>query len=431
MNSAPVPLSPWGRGEGKWICAALALLGAACTCTTPASASDAGAPGCECASPPQAANVTPPRASSRQEPTAESPHVHPLEVCDGKGKSPLDAAQDAFDAHEYERALSCAAQAAALSPNDVIAHTERANALAQLDRQDEAVLAYARALAIDPDSLDALAGAAHFYVVLMPSTREMDELGSTYAERGYKLANAQHELGMSVVFARISAMAFNDLGLPYESLERADFVLSREKNDPEALYERAVALFELCRFSEARTAFTRLLDDRERAAWAHHHLGLLLEREGKEKEADVHFGKARALDAESFPLPVILSQDEFKAELDKAIAELPADMKKDLSGIPVEMEDLPQEADLVSGDPPLSPSILGLFRGTPLGEPCEPEPDAKPGESCRSIALYRKNLGRAVKTRDELNEQIRVTLLHEVGHLRGEDDSELAARGLE
>lgn len=357
--------------------------------------------------------------------------MHPLEVCDGKGKSPLDAAQEAFDAREYERALSCAAQAAALSPNDVIAHTERANALAQLDRNDEAVLAYARALAIDPDSLDALAGAAHFYVVLMPSTREMDELGSTYAERGYKLANAQHELGMSVVFARISAMAFNDLGQPDESLERADYVLSREKNDPEATYERAVALFELCRFSEARTAFTKLLDDRERAAWAHHHLGLLLEREGKEKEADVHFGKARALDADSFPLPVILTQEEFKAELDKALGELPADMKKDLGGIPVQMEDIPQEIDLISGDPPLSPSILGLFRGTPLGEPCEPEPDAKPGDPCRSIVLYRKNLGRAVKSRDELNEQIRVTLLHEVGHLRGEDDSELAARGLE
>jgi predicted Zn-dependent protease with MMP-like domain len=106
-------------------------------------------------------------------------------------------------------------------------------------------------------------------------------------------------------------------------------------------------------------------------------------------------------------------------------------MRKDLAGIPVDMEDLPQEADLISGDPPLSPSILGLFRGTPLNETCEPEPDAKPGEPCRSIVLYRKNLGRAVQSREELNEQIRVTLLHEVGHLRGEDDSELAARGLE
>ena len=47
------------------------------------------------------------------------------------------------------------------------------------------------------------------------------------------------------------------------------------------------------------------------------------------------------------------------------------------------------------------------------------------------MALYRRNLARVVRTREELLEQIEVTLLHEVGHLRGEDDHELAARGLE
>ncbi len=377
------------------------------------------------------ASVAPPKLPSRQEPTTDSPHLHPLAVCDGKGKLPLDAAQEAFDARQYEKALSCVAQVVVFFFGDVIAHTERANALAQLNRFDEAVLAYARALAIDPDSLDALAGAAHFYAVLMPSSREIDELGSTYAERGFELSTSQREEVFALSFARLSAMAFNDLGQPQDALERADFVLQREKSDPEALYERAVALFELCRFPEAKVAFNRLLDDRDRAAWAHHHLGLIFEREGKDKEADVHFGKARALDAESFPPPVILPPDEFRAELQKAVDALPPDMRKDLTGIPVEMEDLPQELDLTSGDPPLSPGILGLFRGTPLGELCEPEPDAQPGAPCRSIALYRKNLGRAVKSRDELIEQIRVTLLHEVGHLRGEDDSELAARGLE
>ncbi len=408
-----------------------ALVAAGCTCTAPLPpVADAGA--CVCATPPLAsAPASIPRMPARQEPTTDSPHVHPLAVCDGKGKLPLDAAQQAFDARDYQKALSCAAQAAALAPGDVIAQTERANALAQLNRPEEATLGYARALAIDPDSLDALAGAAHFYTVLMPSSRELDELGSTYAERGFELATAQHDDAFAITFARTSAMAFNDIGQPQDALDRADWVLVKQKADPEALYERAVALFELCRFPDAKVAFTRLLEDRERAAWAHHHLGLILEREGNEKAADVHFGKARALDAEAFPAPVMLSPEAFREELGKAIAALPPDMRRDLDGIPVEMEDLPQELDLTSGEPPLSPSILGLFRGTPLSELCEPEPDAQPGAPCRSIALYRKNLGRAVKTRDELVEQIRVTLLHEVGHLRGEDDSELAARGLE
>ncbi len=404
---------------------------AGCTCSRAVEPVDAGS--CVCPAAPEALTATPNvvKPTVRQEPTAASPHVHPLAVCPAEDRLPLDVAQEAFDARDYEKALSCAAQAAALSPGDAIAHAERANALAQLNRFDEATLAYARALAIDPDSLDALAGAAHFYVVLQPSTRELDELGSNYAERGFELATSQRDEVFALSFARLSAMAFNDIGQPYDALERADWVLLKEKGDAEALYERAVALFELCRFKEAKSAFTKLLEDKERAAWAHHHLGLLLERDGKQAEADVHFGKARALDVEAFPEPVLLSTADFKKELEHAIAALPDDMRRDLKGIPVEVEDLPQELDLTSGDPPLSPTILGLFRGTPLGETCELEPGAKPGSPCRSISLYRKNLARAVVTRDELVEQIRVTLLHEVGHLRGEDDSELAARGLE
>ena len=400
---------------------------AGCACSPKAAAPvDAGA--CECASP---VAIAPPKPTTRVEPTIESPHVHPLAVCDAQGKLPLDAAQEAFDAEQFEKALSCAAQAAALAPGDVLAHTERANALAELERPDEAARAYARALAIDPDSLDALLGAAHFYAVIQPSSREMDELGSTYAERGFELSTSQHEETLAASFARISAMAFNDIGQPEEALERADFVLSHLRGDPEATYERAVALFELCRFKDAKIAFLKLLDDSERAAWAHHHLGLILEREGNDVEARKHFDQAQALDAESFPAPVMLSPRDFKAELNKAIDALPDDMRADLKGVPVEMEELPAEIDLTSNDPPLSPGILGLFRGTPVNEQCELEAGAKPGSPCRSIALYRRNLGRAVKSQAELIEQIRVTLLHEVGHLRGEDDSELAARGLE
>ena len=45
--------------------------------------------------------------------------------------------------------------------------------------------------------------------------------------------------------------------------------------------------------------------------------------------------------------------------------------------------------------------------------------------------LYRKNLARAVKTRGELSEQIRDTLLHEIGHLEGLDEDDLRRRGME
>lgn len=394
------------------------------TCACPAAAGEAKAAGNALvdAKPPQP-----------KEPTVATPHVAPLAVCDAEGKLPLEAARDFFDRSEFERALSCAAQASALFPNDAIAHTERANALAALNRDEEAKMAYARALAVDPESLDALMGAAHFYAVTLPSTRENDELGSLYAERGLELAQTQKDDESALQMGLISAMAYNDLGQPSEALERADWVLQhgKRKADPDASYERALALFELCRFNEAKAAFTGLLDDAERGAHAHHHLGLLLERENKLKDADKHFASAREKSKDDFPEPVMLSEEEFRSEVKKAVAKLPDDMKRDMRGVPVGTEDLPGTDDLKAVEPPLSPTILGLFRGPPLDEQCTPEPGAAADAPCRSVVLYRKNLARAVKTRDELIEQIRVTLLHEVGHLRGEDDFELAARGLE
>lgn len=370
------------------------------------------------------ASVKTASAAGLEKPDASTPAVTALSVCHAEGKSPLDAARLYYDDGRYEEALSCAAQAAALEPDNAEAHAERGMALSALDRVAEAQMAFARALAIDPDSPDGLLGAAHLYAVDLPSTRERDELGLLYSERG--LSKPGMVPDMVVQFALISAMAFNDLGQAEEALARAAIVLAHEPNNHEATYERALALFELCRFAEAKTAFSALLNDPEHGAHAHQHVGLLLEREGKWKQADVHFAKARELSPDDFPVPPLPSEAEFRTEVANAVAALPEDMRKDLDGIPVATEEIPLDDDLLSGEPPLSPTILGLFRGPPLGEPCDGSETP-----CRSVVLYRRNLARAVRTPAELLEQIQVTLLHEVGHLRGEDDEELAARGLE
>jgi predicted Zn-dependent protease with MMP-like domain len=49
----------------------------------------------------------------------------------------------------------------------------------------------------------------------------------------------------------------------------------------------------------------------------------------------------------------------------------------------------------------------------------------------RAIVLYRRNLLRTVRDEKELVAAISRTLMHEVGHLRGEDDGSLRDRGLE
>ncbi|MGA8891864.1 MAG: metallopeptidase family protein, partial [Anaeromyxobacteraceae bacterium] len=151
------------------------------------------------------------------------------------------------------------------------------------------------------------------------------------------------------------------------------------------------------------------------------------ERAGDERRARDLLGRASRLAPHDLRPPVELSRGAFEAELRRALAELPAEERAALSGVPVEVEEIPAYGDLTAVEPPLSPSILGLFRGPSLGEPC---PSGE-GPACRSIVLYRRNLLRFARDRAQLAEQVRVTLDHELGHLHGESDEDLRARGLE
>ena len=92
------------------------------------------------------------------------------------------------------------------------------------------------------------------------------------------------------------------------------------------------------------------------------------------------------------------------------------------------MEPVPQEADLTASKPPLSPQILGLYRGPSLKEKTVFDPWTElPGE----ILLYQNNLQRHCLDREELVVQFRITVLHEVGHLLGLTEEDLDERGLE
>src|SRR5262252_9263061 len=121
---------------------------------------------------------------NRTHPTIKEPRIRPLSVCRSQGRDPLTAARAYYNDHDFDQALSCAAQASAFNPEDPQSHSERAAALSALERYEDAQIAYARALALSPDHLDSLLGAAHLYTVSLPSSRERDDLGLLYSERG-------------------------------------------------------------------------------------------------------------------------------------------------------------------------------------------------------------------------------------------------------
>ena len=289
------------------------------------------------------------------------------------------------------------------------------------------------ALVLDPDDPETLADVADVFInILPPKRRHTVEVGLEYARRGAQRAVERRRQDRSLQgrLLLLEAEALNDLGEPDEALVRVEEALELVPGLVRAQHELAVSLFNLLRFDESEKVFLNLLSQSSADAYAHYHLGLIFERSGRDADAEAHFERARALAPDEFLPPVIISEKEFRAEVSKAISELSPELGTLVMQTRVELADVPLEEDLRGSTPPFTPTILGLFRGLPIGVTAEsgsPGADIPP----RSLVLYRKNLGRAVRSRAELNRQIRKTLRHEIGHLQGYDEDELCRRGLE
>lgn len=365
----------------------------------------------------------------------------------------LDEAAALFDRADFEGALACAEEAARQAPRSAEAHHDRVVALTRLGRHDEARDVLAHLLALGPTDVESLELAADFFINQIAPSAERATIGLEYARRALRGA-AERERRERV--ALLEGQALIDLGRAEEALKPLALAMSLNPKDASARYERGVALFELCRFDAAQRAFESVVALDPQHAHALYHLGLIAERRGQVQEAAQRFAAATAADATAFPAPPELSPGEFAARVRGIVARLPADVLRDLDGIPVETADLPALDDLVAESPPLSPTILGLYRGLPLGRDVDDDaaalpkvsgqgravaavarpPSASGGPtSCatpeRTIVLYRRNLLRSVSAPGQVDEAITRTLLHEVGHLRGEDDGSLRDRGLE
>jgi Flp pilus assembly protein TadD/predicted Zn-dependent protease with MMP-like domain len=338
----------------------------------------------------------------------------------------LDAANKQVEAGNFGAAWTCADRAADLSPSSVEANHLRAAALAGLGRDAEAQVAYQLALALDPDDPETLRAVADFYINGKGErARDALRLGLELAQRGSRrvIARRHRNAPLAADLAVLEAQALNDLGRSDEALERVDAALRLTPGRGDALHEKGVALFDLSRFAEAKAAFQKALGIQPDDAYTHQMLGLTLEQL-RDPAADAELDRALELAPGELSPPVMISTAEFRHEIDQVIATLAPERRARVEKVKIEVADLPDQADLQAVKPPFPPTILGLYRG-PVGR--APEPDDEPP----SIVLYRKNLGRAVKTRSELTEQIRDTLLHEIGHLEGLDEDDLRRRGME
>jgi len=197
--------------------------------------------------------------------------------------------------------------------------------------------------------------------------------------------------------------------------------------DPALFFHlRGAVQYELGRFDRARADAERALAVRPDSANTHDLLGRILDHLGDEAGAREHREEAQALDPEDFPAPLEVPDEEFDRLVEKSVSELPPRVREHLNELPVMVEPLPRHEIIASEQPPLSPDILGLFVGRDMLERRHDDLPAGPG----AIFLFRKNLLRVCRDREELANEVRITVQHEVGHLLGLDEDDLEQWGL-
>ena len=106
----------------------------------------------------------------------------------------------------------------------------------------------------------------------------------------------------------------------------------------------------------------------------------------------------------------------FDDHVRNALDSLPPRIAEALRNVAVVIED--ENSD--------DPDLLGLFEGVPLTE----RGDAA-GLLPDKITIYRNPLVESFPDTDELEDEIRITVLHELGHYFGLDEERIAELGYE
>ena len=124
---------------------------------------------------------------------------------------------------------------------------------------------------------------------------------------------------------------------------------------------------------------------------------------------------------------MVLSRQEFRRLVSQAIASLPPVVAQRLENVEVVVEDRPTRAELAMAGVEPPGTLFGLYTGTPLTERDSSYGMVLPDK----ITLYQRSIEEACRTRDEVREQIRITLMHEIGHYFGLSEEELEQAGFE
>lgn len=124
-------------------------------------------------------------------------------------------------------------------------------------------------------------------------------------------------------------------------------------------------------------------------------------------------------------LSIHLSQDEFSELVRQAIETIPPEFDEFMENLSVEVH--PRPARKLIGDERIEGwrDLLGLYHGVPLTRKSVDAPYEWP----ERIYLFQENIESMCETPEDVVQEVRTTILHEIGHHFGMDEDDLDELG--
>jgi predicted Zn-dependent protease with MMP-like domain len=120
------------------------------------------------------------------------------------------------------------------------------------------------------------------------------------------------------------------------------------------------------------------------------------------------------------------SNADFDRAVEQALAEVPPEFQRYLDNVAVEVRNRPDRALMREHEIP--DDVLGFYIGVPLEEKAA---DLSAVALPDRILIFRDNLCEMCESWAELVDEIRITVLHEIGHHLGLDEDRLEELGYE
>jgi predicted Zn-dependent protease with MMP-like domain len=122
-----------------------------------------------------------------------------------------------------------------------------------------------------------------------------------------------------------------------------------------------------------------------------------------------------------------LSRREFEGLVEQEVESLPPTFVRRLDNVEVVVEDEPSQEDLELAGVEPGGTLFGLYHGVPQSERGTWYGNTLPDR----IVIYQRPIEAVARDRREIRRQVRITLMHEIGHYFGLAEDDLAEAGYE